>query len=825
MNERVAWQLSCGPMKKGRGQSHDGPRPHAPDRSLPYRHSENRNLFHKTYTMKAGGPQFIAVDVPGQDEAEGERSSAKISEEGKVQHAGLLLATTAVYVIYRGIRGNYRSISERRRHTSRLSGATSPRPPSRREKACLRLFGPTTLHLRHEYTLFICSMLLAAAALTSTYRGGFGSWGDIKYLLLTGVLVSRHVLLRWLCPNDTSTSAHPTVPGTVAKLLSKCCSAGQYFDTPPSSVAMDQHELGGGEMTILIRAWFGRIKSTLGRPLCVVSHTFYVCVQQPILSKFFPAHNDGHLANPQGDNDSQFTKSSGGGYHGSKRKGGGSGSGSGRRERLSFRDIDTNRSSSPFSSFLSSLRTYMRNADIKRKVEICREKYIPPAQKCIFIGAFFVIAFTFFCFHSRDKAAVAAAGPRAGFPGGGGSFHANGRTGQDPRMKNTNQNRNSNSNQQDATSEFGGGLGGLFGAPPGVRHHSHGPLGKSAPTSYEILFHLGWLSTVVSLVIFGRGLLPVPDLAASTTSQKVLRMESRHGGGGKHATKSKHTDAVPWAEQYHSINSQNRFKVHCRVIFLRIIENIFLCAIIPNTEFACIATGHCDPNPYPWDLPGFMGVANTRYKPGGHPRTMFEDVAHDRVMCIILGFTVAIVTAAILISQVATLDRTCLAISGYLSQDTSTKSDKGGRSGGRHKDRRNDTDPFSSLDKQKASRGFYSKLMWRIFRGELGHPSTSAIVSYACLCLFGWLFFLLLVLIVYLSSGRDISAVLFIIAAVWKATKSTVNVGNLDHIKLNRLATEITAPLESHKERLDYIMAAHEPMAEEEASAITMQSS
>eukprot|EP00957_Ditylum_brightwellii_P049514 3755674-Ditylum_brightwellii.AAC.1 len=125
---------------------------------------------------------------------------------------------------------------------------------------------------------------------------------------------------------------------------------------------------------------------------------------------------------------------------------------------------------------------------------------------------------------------------------------------------------------------------------------------------------------------------------------------------------------------------ENRFRLHCKVIFLRIIENIILCAILPQTEFACRATNHCNiAGPVSWGAASYM-VGNSGSGGGGGGRTMFDFVIHDRSTSIIVSLTVVFVSALLLIGQVTTLDRTYLAIMGYISGELSSGGGGGGGS-------------------------------------------------------------------------------------------------------------------------------------------------
>jgi len=631
--------------------------------------------------------------------------------------------------------------------------------------------------------------------------------------------------------NDTSTSSHPTVVGTLAKILSKFCAAGQVFDAPPSSVMMtsDQHEMGYGKgragRTILIRAWYRRVMTTFGMPLRIL---FRTCIN-PMISKLLTNLGIGprYLREGSGVDGASRSinggKNSGSGTHHSRKKSGGASSGGGGKQTNNF--ASDRESSKDDPSLLSDPLAYIRSfaPDLANKLNAFREKYeryVPPTQMCVFLATLLLVAVGLIYFY-RSKPGD---GPVAGFPGAGGLFHDNGLLSQtNPQNPNGSNPKQAKIVQQtDSAAHEYGGFGTLFGlGVPGARHRSGGPEGHDPPSIAAIAFHLSWLMTVVTLLAFGRVFLPAPDLVVSTSAQKAVRADMRHhgggGGGGKHGSKSKHSESIPWAEEYYSINADNRFRLHCRVIFLRLIENILLCVAIPHTEFACIATGHCSPNPYVFDLPGYLGVASRRNRVGGFLGSMYEDAVFDHFVFVALVFTTVVITGGVLMSQVVALDRSRLAAMGYMNEECNKRSEKG-RSGGRNRDRRTgavDVDPFRDSSILK---NIYSRLMWRIFRHEVGHQSISRVTAFACVALLGCFGMNVLVLLVYFAARKDLAAPVFLVCASYEATRTMATDGTLDHKKMRSLASEISGPLDENKSPLV------EAIPAEDASTITLKS-
>lgn len=95
-----------------------------------------------------------------------------------------------------------------------------------------RIFGPTTIHLRQELCLWISLILLTVSTMEALY--GEISWSsyDFQFLLLVALWLSRHLFIRWLVTSDNSTNRSPTLVGVLAHWITSLFMAGQYFDRP-----------------------------------------------------------------------------------------------------------------------------------------------------------------------------------------------------------------------------------------------------------------------------------------------------------------------------------------------------------------------------------------------------------------------------------------------------------------------------------------------------------------------------------------------------------------------------------------------------------------
>jgi len=193
-----------------------------------------------------------------------------------------------------------------------------------------------------------------------------------------------------------------------------------------------------------------------------------------------------------------------------------------------------------------------------------------------------------------------------------------------------------------------------------------------APSWVSLMFLVISFGTAASLLFYGRVMLPIPEFVAGTNVLKAIRAETRilggaTGGGIGKSSKLKDKD-LPWAENYKSITTENRLRLYYKVAIIRILENIILCAILPQTEIVCRITEHCEPGPLLWGPSGVAGIAGRRFGKG----TSFLTSSYDALMGddfatrLIITSTV-LITAVLLVAQMTLMNRTYLAIMGYIS--------------------------------------------------------------------------------------------------------------------------------------------------------------
>jgi hypothetical protein len=95
-----------------------------------------------------------------------------------------------------------------------------------------QFLGPTTVHLQHEFLLWLSMTLLIISSFSSQYRDGLGTSGDIQFLLVVSLWLGRNLWIKWLCTSETGSHRSPTLGGVLAHWLTSHFLAGQYFDRP-----------------------------------------------------------------------------------------------------------------------------------------------------------------------------------------------------------------------------------------------------------------------------------------------------------------------------------------------------------------------------------------------------------------------------------------------------------------------------------------------------------------------------------------------------------------------------------------------------------------
>mmetsp|Transcript_21810 Transcript_21810/g.32635 ORF Transcript_21810/g.32635 Transcript_21810/m.32635 type:complete len:560 (-) Transcript_21810:74-1753(-) len=296
--------------------------------------------------------------------------------------------------------------------------------------------------------------------------------------------------------------------------------------------------------------------------------------------------------------------------------------------------------------------------------------------------------------------------------------------------------------------------------------------------------------TLPCLMIYGRVFLPIPDLVAGSNVLKAIRNEVRHFGRHSSSKSRKDDSSVPWAEQYKPIAVENRFRLVFNVIIFRVIENVFLCAILPMSELVCTVSGRCEPGPRLWERIGIPGVKGT--KPD---LTMFSFIMKDYVFCFGVALSAASITFILLLSQVVTLDKAYLSIMGYISTGESDFSEASSRrgAGGHRKNRRGDTSQAKLTVDRGGLSEHYLQFVNKLFSDELGPPSASNIISHVVDWHFQFILFLAGTCAVYFCMNYNCTAAAFLLWANVVACVGATEIGLADANEFQEIGEDISA--------------------------------
>lgn len=326
----------------------------------------------------------------------------------------------------------------------------------------------------------------------------------------------------------------------------------------------------------------------------------------------------------------------------------------------------------------------------------------------------------------------------------------------------------------------------------------YGPLGMLCMVSI-------W-GTFCSLLFFGRILLPIPDLAN--------RSGLMTGKSSNKSMKSK-KEEKPWSETYKPISNHDsdRFTLYFVVALLRIIENVILCVILPQTEYACKATGHCYKDTTLFELnsvPGMIGATS---------RSMYDGLVKDWVSIMIVGISVVLVTTLILLAQAVALDKSFLALKSYVyfdsinggtskgmdgsntSGSSSGSTKKGGKRYSSGNDNKNDFSFFGTREPMSWKRSTLKYLHElsnhvyetgvSMFTNELGALSSSRILAVCSHIHVLFSLFLIVVWILYSLFGKNCYALVLTFIAVFNSA-GAMEIGLVEFDELESIAKEIS---------------------------------
>ena len=263
-----------------------------------------------------------------------------------------------------------------------------------------------------------------------------------------------------------------------------------------------------------------------------------------------------------------------------------------------------------------------------------------------------------------------------------------------------------------------------------------------------------------------------------------------------------------------TITTGNRFNLYYKILFVRIIENLIVCAILPQSLYVCKATGHCNIEPTIFEIGNPTVIQRDYYNVQGS-RGMFDNLIQDRFAGYIIAFSVVITSAMMLLGQIVILDKSSLSLEAHSyiqgNKNNVIKSSDGHnnhrRSGGGRRatnngntsdnlhlwnDKGGNSGSGLSNDKKKHILSDMRDFIYEIFSKELGALSTSRILSFI-FCVYSAHALLVVVLAVFYSStGRDWYPLVLTLIAIFTAAGGS-DVDTADFDELEGIAGEINA--------------------------------
>lgn len=321
-------------------------------------------------------------------------------------------------------------------------------------------------------------VLLEISSLQALFRyDSFGSLlGDYQFTALAALWLSRFLILRWVVTWEPSTSQRPTFWGVVTHWMTSHVMAGQYFDRPsPHVVAKQigmQHYHGNfeGRQAGGTRA---AIRDFLWPSLVYTWRYLKTLFWYPLLA--LQDRDSLRRMRQHANRTDQSSSSSRPGRSSSQRKicrGGNDSLGGG----SSLSAVTATTSPSYYVSYASKLWVH----------------YGPPLQMIITIATF-----TFFLYYGFFVDDL-----------------------DDPLNALT---------MQTHASSSGATVVGDLNTGLGANVKAYGAYKRTkVPNWGQVLFYLSFGGTVFSLIMYGRIVLPIPDLVAGSNVLKSMRNEAKH---------------------------------------------------------------------------------------------------------------------------------------------------------------------------------------------------------------------------------------------------------------------------------------------------------
>ena len=248
---------------------------------------------------------------------------------------------------------------------------------------------------------------------------------------------------------------------------------------------------------------------------------------------------------------------------------------------------------------------------------------------------------------------------------------------------------------------------------------------------------------------------------------------------------------------------------------LRTGENIFVTVILPWTGYACRATGHCQEGIQLWQL-------STILNPVGITSALRSDAAlgndldmqADYFAALLIALSVVIISSLLLVAQAVTLNGSYLAITGYICGEWAPidpQTEPTLKNGSAHASQWDPKRRYKKGDLVVVTRPFwfprqayykatsnspegtpfdvFLQLTHELFRNELGHPSTSMLMT---VLIQGHLIYIALLMVIVLGnailSGSSSNGLLYTLAANVLACYGAINAGLTKRSELQQIS-------------------------------------
>ena len=277
---------------------------------------------------------------------------------------------------------------------------------------------------------------------------------------------------------------------------------------------------------------------------------------------------------------------------------------------------------------------------------------------------------------------------------------------------------------------------------------------------------------------------------------------------------------TPWLERYKSIVDENRFRLVCKVIFLRLVENLWVCILFPRTDLVCRFTRHCPSTVTTMSLNKILYHAGIYSPLRDDIETDVSDESSSRDFgaSVLTAVSVIVITISMLLAQAATLNRSYLGIMGYLTGEwvLVDENDPSLADGPRpypwdprRRYKKGDLICLESSSSPHATRvvyrahsnspegkptDFFLRAAHDAFRNELGHPASSHLIAFLSAVQFGLISMSILMILLYeLILERPTASLVWTLTANLVAVYGGMIVGTPKYKDIARLADEISS--------------------------------